>query len=344
MQKLYYTVLLAALTASLNAQLIVGVPDNKVMNGKDINPETMLLFKTTKTVFFYSEKDAPYYEEYGSKIKKNWTINQLILAPLSEANEYYKSPEEYSFLGYNMNTVVKTMDNGAPYVAAVRIYLDLITHNLDGESEIITRLVLGPDIKDLIYLYRNYLDDPTIETNFWKGDKLSSKSKNDLALSSNYIFTKAEFTNLYPGTLSIYLKQISELLEDEQTCGVLEKPETESLAKLATSTLVIPEGILTDYSRWTQQFSERDEEDFFKHYHYDYEIRSMEEINNMILEGKNAEGRYILVPAISNTDQYMNVYSPSGEWIYKNMDVFDRDYSSKDFKKLSKAIKKAAKG
>ncbi len=340
------TVLLVSFTFYAHAQLIVGVPNSKMINGKPIDDQTMRSLKATETIFFYGQKDSAAFAKHGEVIKKYWKVNKLTFAPLSDFSKYPVSSGKYSYFFPEMKTLIKTMSSGTPYVAAVWTFLDLKVPT-QKEYESVSRLMIGPDIEDLIYLYQNYLDEPELRIDWasWGKIKPTDHTNKLYDESAFYLHNEAQFSNFYPGLFMLYLKEISDKLINEETQGVLAKPEDElGIAALADKTLIIPEGILTEYKKFRDEFVPRDREDFFKDYPYKYEVKTYEEINEMLLTEFYDDDKYILVPAIINTDQYMNIYSTKGEWIYKDMDPFTKDYSSKDLKKIAKAIAKAAKG
>lgn len=342
MNKTILVLVFLAFANMCKAQLMVGTSDALVLNGKEIDPGTMRNFKKSTTVFFYNEKDKDYYEGYGDQIKRYWNVNELIFVPVSESEQFSNNSGNYSFLTYEIRTTVKTMKDGTPYVAAMWVYLDLIVPGRDAYDQI-ARVVLGPDIQDLVHLHINYLDDLSLHTT-WFDEDLSDESRKNVSLSQHYLYKEGSYTNFYPGIFTFYLKQISEKLESGETCGVLSGAEyPELLSSLTEKKLFVPEGILDKWNKLRQEWQRQDEQKFFEKYDYSYELKSIDELNKLMLEGRGSDEEFVLVPAISNSDQYLNIYTTSGKLVYKDMNAFSRKYKSKHMKRISKAIKKAAK-
>ncbi len=339
---LLLTFLSIVVSSSIHAQLIIGTPTKFGTNAKEVDTENLRNFKNTTTVFFYNEENSEYFEEHGDKIKQDWHITPLIFAPVSESEKYAQARYgTYSFFSYYMIGSVL----GSSYVEDSWTFLDLKVPS-DGDFETISRLALGPETKDAIYLSRFFLNDKP-KTGLFE-QLLENPMKNEESIYINramkYLQTKASFTNLYPGIFRHYLKYIDKGLSSGETRGIMDPPpHGKKLADLAKDTLIVPEDILLHWDKKGEKFEVLDPKELFSKYDYQYKILSLHEINELFLGRGKTEGLFIMVPALSSQNQFINIYTPDGEWIYSDWDASGNGFKARDMKKISKKISKAAK-
>ncbi len=339
-----FIVLALLLAARLSfAQLIIGTPGTFGIKGKEVDTETMQRFKKTTTVFFYNEEDAAYFEDDSIRIKRNWKITPLFFVPVSRMEEFTEALHgTYSFLDYHLTGSVREHS----YVQDSWAFLDLRVPVPNGEFKNIARLALGPETKDAVFLSRFYLNDQGESERLIKILKNPMQSVESVHIDRavKYLQTKASFTNFYPGIFRYYLGYINNGLEAGETRGINDSPTDDmQLSALAEGTLIVPESILLDWDKRRKKFEALDPGKLFSKYDYKYKVLSAYEINDLFLSDSTGEGLFIMVPALSSGNQFINIYTPDGKWVYSDWEKSGGGFDARDIKEISKRISKAVK-
>jgi hypothetical protein len=161
----------------------------------------------------------------------------------------------------------------------------------------------------------------------------------------NALYTGDVFFNYKLGFLKNYFQKINDLIKNEEVYWMYEDDYLPELKKLSNHKLYIPSYMTIKYNGWKRQDSEKNDknvEDIFKKYDYQYEIISDEDLNNKIL---NNQELYYLRYVRMNAERFLQVVnSKTGEIIYRNyITGLSYKIKSKHIKDLNKKIIKASK-
>jgi hypothetical protein len=287
------------------------------------HPEALKALKETKTYFIYGKQDEKQLEEWEKVLEKVWTITSFDFMSVQKFNRLKdKDYEGKSFLIKYQKTHSEYLSSSYGLVYDAWSCLSLITVRPGGEYYFYCRIDLAPDLPTSRYAEEFY--------------KLKQSEK------IKYLYKKAKFYNWQPGLVMAPLSFVNDALDKEEQFNLFQKvkPTTE-LGELKTKTLYVPEYV---FLLWLGAYEETkfvDIERMKSKYGFKIEVKSAEKLSQLILEKPNDV--YVLFYLNVIDTKFISVWNTNtGELLYKKHKAHSYILKSKDFKKLAKAIRKAA--
>ncbi len=322
-----------------SAQMSIGTPQLLGFGGKEVSPEILDSFLKTETVFFYTPDEEREIEQYKKLLQDQWDLTPLLFVPVAEAEAYYKNPTQYSYFSRRSQAILTDL-NCKIIVDGFMLRL-VLHHSINGEDHPLASIFLSPSSMDLKLVNEEII--PNLRMDKWCIG-LNEDSQNNLDKAYHYLMFESSFTNFNPYYLKLYLNQISLELKKNTGFGIKSEVFNKSLmASLATRKLLIPQEIFEitdpDLGAFPGAITQ-----LLEDYDYAYEVVSNKDIEKLLLKGPSSEEHFLLIPAIMNLNmRYLGIYSPEGELIFQQIQPGIKKYLvQKDFKKLSKEVKKAS--
>lgn len=301
----------------VQAQVGVGPIEMVKLKPGKFSKEDISKLKASKTVFVYRENDD--LEALQKAIKEVWTITEISFVPFSEMKKIdLKNSSIFSIAGVNTN--VTRMSSGMNY-DNTHIYLSLWMLGKSKKGKKVKksycRIELHPTFRDYSMV-------------------TGPRNKDGL----NYLYEEGTLKNWTVGFLKNYLKNVNDLLLEQEERWLYKSGKDNEVKKLKGKTLYIVDYAMVKFNKFTGDESKRlKEQKIFKSYPHKYQIIDREELSKKILESEKSF--YYMVYVKSSTDKYIYVFnSKTGAIVYSKYKGASYNLKDSDLKDLAKAIKK----
>ena len=285
------------------------------------NTAEVAKLKQGTTYFAMKDPASPKAAAYVEAIKKAWTLSKVECIKYTDVEKNIAPNNSFVTIGANMTT-----SNSTLAATETRIYLELWTTN------------------------GKYTYDPKKRRHFNQADKIVVATielfadfyaqNNPSALYKMDYDAAGHFKNWGPGVIANYLQQISVLLNNNtETAAKSEIANQGELKKMASSTLFVPDYVLTKFSKNSDDESKKyDNKEIFDGFTQSYQVITSEELNLKILN--NPTPFYYLLFIKTPSEKFVTVTnSQTGEIIY-SANTSTANFKSSDLKELQKAAQK----
>jgi hypothetical protein len=286
------------------------------------NVSEITKIKNGTTFFAMNNPASPKAAAYVEAIKKNWTLSNVECIKYTEVEKNIAPNSSFVTITANMANVYSTSGN-----TDTHIYLELWTTN------------------------GNYTYDPKKRKHFNQADKISIATVELFGdfTAQNYPSSlykmdydaSGHLENWSAGIVANYIQQMTILLNK----GEVREAKTtiynkEEIKKLASETLFIPDYVMTKFVKNVDDESKKFEtKEIFDGYNLKYELLSLEELNDKILN-KSSPFYYLLFIKTINEKFITVTNSITGEIIYSEYSGSPSNFKSSDLKELQKAVQK----
>lgn len=286
------------------------------------NTTEVAKIKQGTTFFAMKDPASPKAAAYVDAIKKAWTLTKVECIKYTDVEKNIAPNNSFVTIGANMTTSNSTLAS-----TETRIYLELWTTN------------------------GKYTYDPKKRRHFNQADKISIATielfadfyaqNNPSALYKMDYDAAGHFKNWGTGVLANYLQQLTSLLNKGNDClAKTEIANKEELQKMASSTLFIPDYVLTKFAKNSDDESKKyTDKEIFDGFTQSYKVLPIAELNDKILT--NATPFYYLLFIKTPTEKFVTVTNAqTGEIIYSAYTGSAANFKSSDLKELQKATLK----
>lgn len=286
------------------------------------NTAEITKIKQGTTFFAMNNPDSPKATAFVEAIKKTWKLSNVECIKYTDVEKNIAPNNSFVTIGANMTT-----SNSAASATETRIYLELWTTN------------------------GKYTHDPKKRKHFNQADKISIATielfadfyaqNNPSALYKMDYDAAGHFKNWSPGILANYMQQLQILLhKGTETIAKTPIVKKEELQKLATSTLFVPDYVMTKFSKNSDDESKKfDEKEIFEGFNQSYKLISISELNDKIIA--TTTPFYYLLFIKTPKEKFVTVTNAlSGEIIYLADTGSAAYFKSGDLKELQKAAQK----
>ncbi|MES2410677.1 MAG: hypothetical protein V4535_04455 [Bacteroidota bacterium] len=278
--------------------------------------------KNGTTFFAMKDPASPKAAAYADAIKKSWTFSKVECIKYTEVEKNIAPNNSFVTIGANMTSSNSTMES-----TETRIYLELWTTN------------------------GKYTYDPKKRKHFNQADKISLATIELFAdfTAQNYPSSlykmdygaDGHLENWSPGVIANYIQQLIILLNKGET----REAKTvfynkDELKKLASETLLIPDYVMTKFSKNADDESKKyDTKEIFDGFNLTYKLLSSEELSDKIMN--NPTPFYYLLFIKTKDEKFVTVTnSKTGEIIYTDYSGSTSNFKSSDLKDLQKVVQK----
>lgn len=332
----------------------ISVSSRHAAGAKKIKQENLDRFKNSKTIFILSniyEKSA-----YEKILNESWKVTPFEVVDAKNFDYEKYLTNDFSFV--DLNVLSNTVQRSPSSVRGTYLYFNMDVFMYKTEKVVKKISKLRPTlkekkrkrkIKDILIenrvdLARVYLfPNATTLKDEISSEKQKGPTEDELFFSLFY--NKKLFNNYTLGYLKNYFQKISNVLSDNKTYWLYGTDFLPELKNLSSTTLYVPKYLGNIFNGFigkeNDKGSERIEE-LFTDYNFKYEIKSSEEISEMILTG---EEFYYLTYVRMNSEKFLNVVnSKTGEIVYRNyIPGMSYNLKAKKIKRLNTVIKKSLK-
>jgi hypothetical protein len=286
--------------------------------------------KSGTTYVVVKNLNFPGASQYLDVLKKNWTLTKAIQF-LSGSDLGAKLTPGDSFLSLEaLMTSRYNNGGGAAYQTNTHYYLSFWTCNekffkkdrelKQSDEEPIAKVILS-----------------IVPEAFKSGNFVQTRDfLNDLDFDGG-----GALYNWSPGMLKNYVQQLCALLNAGKKVKMSDDiTNKEELAKLANTTLYIPDFDLIKYNKFSGSAAEPDDAaGLFEDYHAAYKVVTKDELDKLILD--NGKPKYYLLFIKDSSNKIVCVInSATGETIYSRAKSLSYNLKSGDLKDLYKEISK----
>ncbi|WP_396194641.1 hypothetical protein [Flavobacterium sp.] len=287
------------------------------------NTAEVAKIKQGTTYFAMKDPASPAAAGYVAAIKKAWTLGKVECIKYTEVEKNIAPNNSFVTLGANMTTSNSTLAS-----TETRIYLELWTTN------------------------GKYTYDPKKRRHFNQQDKIVVATvelfadffaqNNPSALYKMEYDTASHFKNWGTGVLGNYIQQLCTLLEKGNECAAkTEIANTSELQKLASTTLFIPDYVLTKFSKNSDDESKKyTDKEIFDGFNQAYKVVPLAELNDKI--ANSTAPFYYLLFIKTPSEKFVTVTNAqNGEIVYLGYTAAAANFKSADLKAIQKlSIKK----
>ncbi|MEK8179147.1 hypothetical protein WMW71_02230 [Flavobacterium buctense] len=286
------------------------------------NTAEVTKIKQGTTYFAMKDPASPKAAAYVEAIKKAYTLTKVECIKYTDVEKNIAPNNSFVTIGANMTTSNSTLAS-----TETRIYLELWTTN------------------------GKYTYDPKKRRHFNQADKISIATielfadffaqNNPSALYKMDYDAEGHFKNWGTGVITNYLQQLTTLLNKGTDClAKTEVANKEALQKMASSTLFIPDYVLTKFAKNSDDESKKyTDKEIFDGITQSYKVLPIAELNDKILT--NATPFYYLLFIKTPTEKFVTVTNAqTGEIIYSAYTASATNFKSSDLKELQKATLK----
>ncbi|MFN3967269.1 hypothetical protein [Flavobacterium sp.] len=283
------------------------------------NTAEVAKIKQGTTYFAMKDPASPKAATYVDAIKKAYTLTKVECIKYTDVEKNIAPNNSFVTIGANMTTSNSTLAS-----TETRIYLELWTTN------------------------GKYTYDPKKRRHFNQADKISIATielfadffaqNNPSALYKMDYDAVGHFKNWGTGIITNYLQQLTSLLnKGTETLAKTEIANKEALQKMASSTLFIPDYVLTKFAKNSDDESKKyTDKEIFDGFTQTYKVLPTAELNDKILT--NATPFYYLLFIKTPTEKFVTVTnSQTGEIIYSAYTGSATNFKATDLKELQKA-------
>ncbi|WP_295335439.1 hypothetical protein [Flavobacterium sp.] len=304
--------------------LVLGLPLASLSQITLTNTAEIAKIKQGTTYFAMKDPGSPAAAGYVAAIKKAWSLSKVECIKYTEVEKNIAPNNSFVTLGANMTTSNSTLAS-----TETRMYLELWTTN------------------------GKFTYDPKKRRHFNQADKIVVATvelfadyyaqNNPSAMYKMEYDATGHFKNWGAGVLSNYLQQLCTLLEKGNECTAkTEIANPVELQKMASTTLFIPDYVLTKFSKNSDDESKKySEKEIFTDLTLSYKILNLAELNEKITN--STAPFYYLLFVKTPTEKFVTVtQSQTGEIIYLAHTASATNFKSADLKELQKgsAVKK----
>lgn len=286
------------------------------------NTAEVAKIKQGTTYFAMKDPASPKAIAYVDAIKKAWTLSKVECIKYTDVEKNIAPNNSFVTITANMTTSNSTLAS-----TETRIYLELWTTN------------------------GKYTHDPKKRRHFNQADKISIATielfadyyaqNNPSALYKIDYDAAGHFKNWGAGVLANYLQQLTSLLNKGTDCPAkTEIANKEELQKMASSTLFIPDYVLTKFAKNSDDESKKyTDKEIFDGFTQSYKVLPIAELNDKIQS--NATPFYYLLFIKTPSEKFVTVTNAqTGEIIYSAYTSSPTNFKSGDLKELQKAAQK----
>lgn len=286
------------------------------------NTAEVTKIKQGTTFFAMSDPNAPKAKAFAEAIKKAWTLSKVECIKYTDVEKNIAPNNSFVTIGANMTTSNSTLSS-----TESRIYLELWTTN------------------------GKYTYDPKKRRHFNQADKITVATielfadfyaqSNPSSLYKMDYSTEGHLKNWNAGILANYIQQLTLLLNKaELRLANASFLNREELKKMSSSTLFIPNYVLTKFNKNSDDESKKyEDKEIFEGFSQSYKVIQDAELNDKILNA--VEPFYYLLLIKTNSDKYVTVTNAlTGEIVYSAYSGSAANFKSGDLKELQKAIQK----
>jgi hypothetical protein len=287
------------------------------------NTAEITKIKQGTTYFAMKDPASPAAAAYVAAIKKAWTLNKVECIKYTDIEKNIAPNNSFVTLGANMTTSNSTL-------AATETQMHLEFWTTNGK----------------------FTYDPKKRRHFNQADKIVVGTialfadfyaqNNPSAMYKMEYDAAGHFKNWGTGILSNYLQQLCALLEKGTECTAkTEITNTGELQKMASTTLFIPDYVLTKFAKNSDDESKKyTEKEIFEGITLSYKLLSLDQLNEKIVN--SAAPFYYLLFVKTPTEKFVTVtQSETGEVIYLGYTATAANFKNTDVKALQKtAVKK----
>lgn len=319
----------------------ISVGPNPIGPPKIFKKGELKTFKSTKTVFVLSNiYEKKVYEEI---LKAHWNVTPYILVDFKDFEiESYLS-DEYSIAKIMVDRTSHSMgaaNTGSRYIK-LNMFIDFRIYDNKTIFKKLNKLSKRRRIK-----LKNYIleDNSTHIARFLlspKNEFLEDAINQDLETRTSVAFSEDVFYNYNLGYLKNYLQIINDLIKEEKLHWLYGNDNLSEVKKLKKHTLYVPSYVGVEFNAMRKNRVSKNPEkninDLFKKYEYDYEIIDNEDLSNRIM---NNEAIYYLRIAKGNGELFLQVVNAqSGTEIYRSYyKGFSYNLKGKHIAKLNNSI------
>jgi hypothetical protein len=277
--------------------------------------------KSGTTFFAMKDPASPKAISYVEAIKKHWTFNKVECIKYTDVEKNIAPNNSFVTITANMSS------SNANDITDSYIYLEFWTTNGKFVYDAKKRKHFNQEDKISIATIDLFADA-------YAQNNPSSLYKMDYDMGGH-------FKNWGVGIFSNYIQRLTLLLgKSERLDAAVEYTNLKEYNNLASSTLYIPDYVLTKFSKNSDDESKKyEEKEIFKEISLSYKLLPMEELNEKILSDK--DGFYYLLFVKNTQGRYIVITnSQTGEIAFSTFDHSSANFKAGDLKGIQNSFKK----
>jgi hypothetical protein len=314
--KLIVLLIITLLNFSIFSQINVGTKDIPVLKPGKFDQSQLDDLKKSKTLFIYRTHDKEYLDTFKNTLKNVWNYSDIEFISYDEflSNKY---DENYSFFSIGARMELGDMNHSDSFYSYLNLW-----KNIDGKKTLYCRINLFPTFEAFYVCKKNF-------------------SKEEVFLK--YMYEEAEIHNWNIVYLKNALQFVNDKLSKSETYSLMNNVQDKDLSPLKNDTLYIPDYVLIKFDQYqingSHESSRLNKEDLLKDYPHPYRIVSINELSKII--SNSAQPIYYLSCIRNPPGKYLTVInSRTGEFLYSVFSTIGFNFSSSDFARLARLIKK----